>query len=357
MMNKGQILVLSMFAIIFIIIIILLSVSASIEFTDEKPYDEEKDVDSPLLAIRLNSITKKDAHKIKTNSLGEGQNKDVLFAKKTSSDEIHQGEDTIGYYEPDSGYLPIGITSDANWKTGIRLTQDEFAPYSTWDLIGVNVFHLYDDAHNGYIEIYDEGNDSAPGPLITNGYYHFDSEGWFRVDLNECVPLNGHNELWVVVDWNTIAGEYPAAMDGTPAVDGKGDWCYLNDYWAEMQDYGYEFDHNWCMEAIVKGEGKKELEIGEITGGFGIKAEIITGNLSAETLHWSITLDNGLIIFPIGRVKEGTSPCEQHVKASIFVLGLRNIDITVFVEAPGELSATKTTTGFVFGPFVFITGE
>ena len=97
-----------------------------------------------------------------------------------------------------------------------------------------------------------------------------------------------------------------------------------------------------------------ELIIRNITGGIGIKAEIIAKNITAESLHWSIELDGGIVIWPLFGTKEGTSPCYPITEISTFVLGIGNVQITVSAEAPSEANATKTTEGFVLGIFVII---
>ena len=107
-----------------------------------------------------------------------------------------------------------------------------------------------------------------------------------------------------------------------------------------------------ALSVLATSNSDPELEITEIDGGFGVKAFIAARNITAETLHWSFTFDGGIIILPLGRVKEGTSPCAAESEASTFVLGIGIVNITVFAEAPDEANDTKSVTGFVFGPFV-----
>jgi len=97
-----------------------------------------------------------------------------------------------------------------------------------------------------------------------------------------------------------------------------------------------------------------ELEIGNITGGIGVKAEIIAKNISAESLHWSIEFDGGFILWPPFGIKEDISSCYPITVISTFVLGIGNVQIIVSAEAPSEANATKTIDGFVLGPLVII---
>ena len=108
------------------------------------------------------------------------------------------------------------------------------------------------------------------------------------------------------------------------------------------------------ISVLATTNPEPELEITDIRGGFGVKAIIAARNITAETLDWSFTFDGGIIIFPLGRVKEGTSPCAAESEASAFVLGFGIVNITVFAEARDEANDTKSVTGFVFGPLVAI---
>ena len=109
-----------------------------------------------------------------------------------------------------------------------------------------------------------------------------------------------------------------------------------------------------ALSVLATSNSDPELEITDIRGGFGVKAFIAARNISAETLHWSFTFDGGIIIFPLGRVKEGTSSCAAESEASTFVLGFGIVNITVFAEARDEANDTKSVTGFVFGPFAAV---
>ena len=171
--------------------------------------------------------------------------------------EYMQDEEYLYYYDPDTAFIHgIGLLGGAQpyeWKTAIRLTQVELAPYPNWNLIGVKVLHYEDEyQHWGEIEIYSEGNDTSPGELITSEPYYFDDIDWFRINLSTAVPIDGNSDIWIAVTWNTTDHDDPAAADDGPAVDGKGDWILLpGEDWEELQEY-YWLDYNWFIEGIVK---------------------------------------------------------------------------------------------------------
>jgi hypothetical protein len=139
--------------------------------------------------------------------------------------------------------------------------------------------------------------------------------------------------------------------------------CYcLKNCTASKEGYKTEWvllsiDENTTYDFVLTSFTEPELEITDILGGFGVTALIAARNISAETLHWSFTFDGGIILLPVGRIKEGTSHCYAESEATTFVLGIGMVDITVFVEARGEANVTKTVSGLVLGPFVIMQQE
>ncbi len=97
------------------------------------------------------------------------------------------------------------------------------------------------------------------------------------------------------------------------------------------------------------------LEIGAITGGFGVKASIKNiGEGVATNIDWTIALDGKLIF--LGKSSTGTHPSlgptgEEGIKAS-FILGFGKTNIVVSATCDEGASAETTASGFVLGPFV-----
>jgi hypothetical protein len=102
--------------------------------------------------------------------------------------------------------------------------------------------------------------------------------------------------------------------------------------------------------ATIQIVAAPQIEIGTISGGFGITAEIQnSGIANATNVNWTISL-KGLVLF--GKVKTGTVPqiapdTAQKINTGL-ILGLGTINITVTAA-----DAEKTATAFLLGPFVF----
>ncbi|MCK4416425.1 MAG: hypothetical protein KAU84_04655, partial [Thermoplasmatales archaeon] len=272
-----------------------------------------------------------------------------------------RGEETIGYYDPDTaGTTGVGLqggTPPYFWKQGIRLTQDELAEYTGWDLIAVNVLHNEDAfEHWGFIEVYGEGTPTNPGSLLASIPYHFEERAFYRLDLNESIAIDDHNELWLVCAWESDNDDFPGGLDGIPAVDGKGDHIYMNSMWQETQTFGEKFDHNWCMEGIVEGEGKAELSIINVKGPIGVNAEIKNaGEADASNLEYTTTVTGGilkLINKTVPGSKTTLAPGATEAIGSGLILGFGKIAIEITANADNAAEVVVTKSAFVLGILV-----
>jgi hypothetical protein len=97
------------------------------------------------------------------------------------------------------------------------------------------------------------------------------------------------------------------------------------------------------------------IDIGEINGGFFIKAEILNGHhIKLTNVEWSISIDQGYIFY--GREKTGIiENIPNYDKAMIksFVFGFGTIRIYVHAKASDGSSAEDSALALIFGPFTF----
>jgi hypothetical protein len=274
-----------------------------------------------------------------------------------------RGEIELKYYEEEGLSTMIDVCGPSVWKAAIRLTQDEIAAYADWTLTKVNVaFPSYGECPwiNVRLYIYGKGNVYAqPGSLIVNDTtYTLDTAGVTTIPLVTPVNLSGHEELWVAVEWYDIGYGPYAVLDTLtgPAVDGKGDWYYLNNAWGEIQTAGADYDGNWGIGAIVEGEGLTELTIGNIKGPIGVKADVSnTGVNDATNVEWSIQVTGGLL----GRVNASATGTSVSLVAGSSLpisvgafIGFGKISIVITAKAQNSLDASTTKSAFLLGPFV-----
>lgn len=152
----------------------------------------------------------------------------------------------------------LGLTAGGTFEYGIRLTPDELTGYDGCELTTVRHHHGWEGSTapsvSGNIKIYDEGDATSPGTLLhTQSYTTLDVPGWEDYTLTTPITIDETKDLWICLEVTHQAGEYPAGMDPGPAVDGKGDWIYLDPGpWEEVQDLG--FDINWNLWAGLECE-------------------------------------------------------------------------------------------------------
>ena len=114
----------------------------------------------------------------------------------------------------------------------------------------------------------------------------------------------------------------------------------------------FGLESGWSPSLTVHIDDVPFLEIGEVTGGFGVTAKVRNiGAVDALNVTWSITLEGGVVLF--GRVTTGTLLLVQPGGSSQirtgFLLGVGRITITVAAS-----DAQKTVSGLLLGPFILI---
>jgi len=97
------------------------------------------------------------------------------------------------------------------------------------------------------------------------------------------------------------------------------------------------------------------LEIGAITGGFGIKSSVKnTGEGAATNVDWTITLDGKLVF--LGKSSTGNfatiAPAGDEAIKAAFILGFGKTNIVIEATCDEGVTAEATASAFVLGPFV-----
>lgn len=110
----------------------------------------------------------------------------------------------------------------------------------------------------------------------------------------------------------------------------------------------------WSEPLTIRILGGPLIEIGEIAGGFGVRAEIENiGDTDAMDVQWTITMQ-GLVFF--GKEHTGSYakiiPGFKPIAATGFIFGIGRVEITVTAIAEGLNPVEKQVSAFVFGPFV-----
>jgi len=286
-------------------------------------------------------------------------------AKTITLSDSSKGETELKYYNEEGFSTVLGIPTGAvTWKSAIRLTQDEMAVYTDWTMTKVNVAFYGESSVKSIdirIYIYDNGTPTHPGTIIANDTtFTLDTTGVTTIPLVTPVNLSGHEELWVAIEWHQVdgpPGKYYAWLDDCtgPAVDGKGDWYYLNDIWVELQNTS-EYDGNWGIGAIIEGQGETQLAIGNIKGPMGIKADVSNvGENDANNVQWSIAVTAGLLkrVNATATGTAATLAAGTSTPSSLRTfIGFGKINIIITAKAQNAIEISTIKIAFLIGPFV-----
>lgn len=200
--------------------------------------------------------------------------------------------------------------------------------FSKWDL------QIHFNSDTFMLEDYDSSNAT---PYVIDGW------GEVRVEIdfvNDWQKVYYNDLLWLSKSWTQgTSGGGVLALDAV-------------DLWGEAGTEVYYDDVSvWAMEA----PSQPELEIGPITGGFGLKSSVKnTGLGDATNIVWNITLDGKLVF--LGKSSSGTiasmTPAGEEIIQAGFILGFGKTNIVVTATCNEGKTAEKTASGFVLGPFI-----
>jgi hypothetical protein len=173
--------------------------------------------------------------------------------------------------------------------------------------------------------------------------YVIDGWGEVRVEIdfiNDWQKVYYNDVLWLSKSWTQgTSGGGVLALDAV-------------DLWGETGTAVYYDDASvWATEA----PSQPALEIGTITGGFGVKTSVKnTGEGAATNINWTMTLDGKLVFLgksSTGIIANLAAAGEEPIKAS-FILGFGKTNIVVSATCNEGKTAEKTASAFVLGPFV-----
>jgi len=199
---------------------------------------------------------------------------------------------------------------------------------SKWDL------QIYFNSETLTLRDYDSNNETPYTPA---------QWGQLRVDIdfiNDWQHVYFNDVLWLSKSWtHGTSGEGILELG---AVD-----LYANGastvYWDDLSV--------WATPAPAE----PKLEIGTITGGFGVKASVNnTGTGDATNVQWTIALDGKLIF--LGKSSTDTIASlaaggNEPIKTG-FIFGIGKTNILVSATCDEGKTVQKSATAFVLGPFV-----
>lgn len=159
--------------------------------------------------------------------------------------------------------------------------------------------------------------------------------------------------LYYCWSWGDGLEDWLGPYDSGVSVEAMHRWNASGEYTVKVKakdSAGVE--SGWSEPLLVQIEDSPFVEIGEVTGGFGITAKVMnTGAGDAVDVAWSITLEGGVVL--LGRQTTGTilkilPGFSPQIKTGL-ILGVGAVSVLVKAD-----DAEKTISGFVLGPLVFL---
>jgi len=245
----------------------------------------------------------------------------------------------------------IGLVQGGRFEFAARFTPDELVDWAGYQISVVRHHHGFVTGSpfwmKGSIKIYEEGTSTTPGSLITSEPFEVTDIGWFDVELLEPVLIAGDEDIWVSIEASHVGGKFPAGIDCGPAVDGKGDWLYLEGSgWQEMQDVTpYDCNFNIWAEVETPSEPpeKPQRPYGPAEGVIGVEYTFCTSTTDPEGDQVYFLWDWGddTPTDWLGPFDSGATACANHAwtEAGMYEITVQAKDI---IDKKSEWSDPKT---------------
>lgn len=160
-------------------------------------------------------------------------------------------------------------------------------------------------------------------------------------------------QIYYLWSWGDSMGDWLGPFDSGASAEATHQWSASGDYTVKVKAKDSAgIESGWSDPITVHITDSPHVEIGEITGGFGITAKVTnTGAGDAVDVTWSISLQGGMVL--LGRETTGTilkivPGFSPQIKTG-FVFGIGSV--TVLVKADVD---ERTVSGFLLGPLVFL---
>ncbi|DAC72526.1 MAG TPA: hypothetical protein DSN98_04875 [Thermoplasmata archaeon] len=160
-------------------------------------------------------------------------------------------------------------------------------------------------------------------------------------------------QVYYLWSWGDTNGTWIGPFNSGAIAQASHTWAATGNYTVKVKAKDIAgSESGWSAGITVRIQSGPLIEIGEITGGFGVSTTVKNiGDSEASNIPWTITLDGGLLLLGrqttgmIAKIQPGFSP---QIKSD-FILGIGPVTIKVTADV-----AEKTASAFLLGPFVII---
>lgn len=249
----------------------------------------------------------------------------------------------ICYIDLDTDWLQI-------WYNGVLLTEHAWTDTiqgTGGGTLNVAAVDLY---ANGATSVY---YDDMFFPFWSPHFY-CDAGGPYIGEVNKTVQFTGFVTggtapySW---EWKFGDGATATEQNSTHTYTAPGTYTVI----LRVMDWYSCWVTDITTATIVTPQPVPVLEVGAITGGFGLKSSVKnTGDGAATNVTWSITL-SGKLVF-VGKSTTGilttlVAGGDEVIKAG-FILGIGKTDILVSATCDEGATAKANASAFILGPFI-----
>ncbi|MGM0567383.1 MAG: choice-of-anchor D domain-containing protein [Bacteroidota bacterium] len=203
-------------------------------------------------------------------------------------------------YSADEPFTGIGFSSGGEFTVAAKFTATELMNYAGESLTAVEFIPFSADA-DFTVKVWtgEEGENLVFSQNATS----VNELEWNTFDLNEALPLDEEDFVWIgyTVDHEDMT--FPAAVDQGPALSGMGDLIKMEgtDGWVSLENM-YNLSNNWNVRGITDGTGSSdEFEL----LGYNIYRNstlVNTDGLYEFTLYRDVGVEPGLYEYEVTAV-------------------------------------------------------
>lgn len=206
----------------------------------------------------------------------------------------------------------------------------------------------------GFDNVYVYGNNPPLVPII-NG----PNEGIAGEEIPFTIETSDPEEdmVYYWIDWgDETSSSWLGPYNSGQTVDVSHIWDELGDYFikAKAKDED-DMKSDWSEPFNIQINPDVELEIKEITGGLCKINAVIknSGGAAAEDISWTISITDGLILWPPKRSWSEIIPIldpddEEIISNDGCLFGFGNIEVTVEINSPDVGIIREIRPGYIF---------
>ncbi len=178
-----------------------------------------------------------------TNLQAQVNDNDVFLTWMPSED----GQGQWLTYSDSTLFTLIGLTEGGTWRIAVRWEPNQIEQFDGEFLSKVEFIPGSDSAEY-MLKIWK--GEFAETLIYDQEIVNFTILEWNKIMLDNPLQIDASEELWVGIEINQSAEDYPIGNDAGPAVQWYGDLVSFDvGEWASGADFG--LDYNWTLRAFI----------------------------------------------------------------------------------------------------------